>query len=242
MVAVPSGNFSMGSSVNEPERDSQQESPIHIVIARPFAVGKYAVTFDEWDACAADGGCNGYRPSDEGWGRGRRPVINVSYDDAKRYVGWLSRKTGTPYRLLSEAEREYVARAGTSTPFWWGASITPRQANYRASIAYEGGGSTGEYRQKTLPVDSFQPNGWGLQNVHGNVWEWTDDCWNIGNDGNPGNGSPRYGRADCDRRVRRGGSWESGPKYLRSATRGAYPTDYRGTDIGFRVARSIASQ
>ena len=112
--------------------------------AKPFAVGRFAITFEEWDACVADGGCNGHRPSDEGWGRGRRPVINVSWDDAKAYVAWLSRKTGKSYRLLTEAEREYVARAGTTTPFWWGSSISTGQANYDGKDAYAGG-SKGEW-------------------------------------------------------------------------------------------------
>ena len=110
------------------------------------------MTFDEWDACVADGGCNGYQPSDEGWGRGRRPVINVSWDDAKAYVAWLSKKTGKTYRLLSEAEREYVTRAGTTTPFWWGSSISTSQANYDGTMTY-GSGVTGEFRHETLPVD-----------------------------------------------------------------------------------------
>src|SRR5437763_1635434 len=127
MVVVPAGSFTRGSPTSEPGH-SADEGPQHTVaIAQPFAVGRFAVTFDEWDACAADGGCNGYKPSDEGWGRGQRPVINVSWDDAKEYAAWLSRKTGRTYRLLSEAEREYVTRAGTTTPFWWGSSISASQ-------------------------------------------------------------------------------------------------------------------
>ena len=124
----------------------------------------------------------------EGWGRGKRPVINVNWDDAKAYVAWLSRKTGKTYRLLSEAEREYVTRAGTTTPFWWGSSISTSQANYDGNYTY-GSGSKGEYRQKTMPVDSFQPNPWGLYQVHGNVWEWTEDCWNDSYNGAPTDGS-----------------------------------------------------
>src|SRR5262249_38547432 len=109
----------------------QKEKQSAITIARPFAVGKFGVTFDEWDACVASGGCNGYRPNDEGWGRGRQPVINVSWQDAKAYAAWLSKKTGATYRLPSEAEREYVTRAGTTTPFWWGNKYTTAQANFR---------------------------------------------------------------------------------------------------------------
>ena len=136
----------------------------------------------------ADGGCNRYTPSDEGWGRGRRPVINVSWDDAKAYVGWLSRKTGKTYRLLSEAEREYVTRAGTTTPFWWGTSISTQQANYNGNYTY-GTGATGVSRRQTVLVDSFQPNPWGLYQVHGNVWEWTEDCWHDNYSGAPSDGS-----------------------------------------------------
>src|SRR5262249_50892071 len=164
-----------------------------------------AVTFDEWDACVQDGGCRGYAPADQGWGRGRRPVINVSWDDAKAYVTWLSGKTGRSYRLPSEAEREYVTRAGTTTPFWWGSSISLREANYNGTVAYAGG-PTGESRQGTVPVDSFEPNPWGLYQVHGNVFEWVEDCWQAGYADAPPDGSART-PAGCQDRVIRGGSW-----------------------------------
>ena len=238
MVVVPAGSFTMGSPASEPER-SNGEAQIHVTIARSFAVGKFAVTFDEWDACVADGGCNGYRPGDQGWGRGKRPVINVSWDDAKAYTTWLSRKTGKTYRLLSEAEREYVTRAGTTTPFWWGSSITPKQANYDGSDEpYKGGGSLGEYRKSTVPVDSFEANPWGLYNVHGNVWEWTEDCWNDSNTGNPGNGSART-TGDCHSRVVRGGSWPSYPLDLRVANRSSSSAVHRRSNQGFRLARTL---
>jgi hypothetical protein len=150
MVVIPAGSFTMGSPNNEPER-FDDEAQVRVTIAKPFAVGRFAVTFDEWHQCVADDECGGYRPSDQGWGRGRRPVINVSWDDAQKYIEWLNRKTGKTYRLLSEAEREYATRAGTTTPFWWGPSITPKQANYDGSVApYKGGGSKGENRQKTI--------------------------------------------------------------------------------------------
>src|SRR6516164_4838068 len=136
MVVVPAGSFTMGLPDGEEGR-IEEEGPQHrVTFGKSFGVGKFAVTFEEWDACVADSGCNGYMPSDEGWGRGRRPVINVSWDDAKAYVRWLSRKTGKSYRLLSEAEREYVTPAGTTTPFWWGASISTQQANYNGSYTY----------------------------------------------------------------------------------------------------------
>jgi formylglycine-generating enzyme required for sulfatase activity len=241
MVVVPAGAFTMGSPGNEPERinDNNEEAQVRVSIAVPFAVGKFAVTFDECDACVVDGGCNGYKPADEGWGRGKHPVINVSWDDSKTFATWLSRKTGKTYRLLSEAEREYVTRAGTTTPFWWGSSITPKQANYEGSAKpYKGGGSKGEDRERTVLVDSFAANPWGLYQVHGNVLEWTEDCINLDNDNNPGNGSART-TGDCSRRVVRGGSWGNPPQSLRAASRGAVITGAQSRAIGFRVARTL---
>jgi formylglycine-generating enzyme required for sulfatase activity len=238
MVVLPQGSFTMGSPNDEPERYSD-EGPQHTVtFANPFAAGKYAVTFAEWDACAADGGCGGGRPDDNGRGRGDRPVINVSWNQAKAYTVWLSKKTGASYRLLSEAEREYVARAGATTPFWWGSSITPDQANYDGNYVYGGGGSKGEFRRKTLPVKWFQPNAWGLYQVHGNVWEWTEDCWNGSYTGAPEDGSA-WTTGDCRQRVLRGGSWFLDPKNLRAANRGKGNAGYRDDNIGFRVARTL---
>jgi formylglycine-generating enzyme required for sulfatase activity len=242
MVVVPAGSFTMGSPAGEAQRGSDEGPQRRVTFSRQFAVGKLAVTFDEWDACAADGGCTyygqGYVPSDEGWGRGRRPVINISWDDAKAYLAWLSRKTGKTYRLLSEAEREYVARAGSTTPFWWGWPISTSQANYDGNHVYSGG-SKGENRQKTVPVDSFQPNPWGLYQVHGNVREWVEDC----HQGSYG-GAPTDGLAwisgDCTRRGLRGGSWLDYPWDLRSARRLWYSADYRKPYLGFRVARTLS--
>jgi formylglycine-generating enzyme required for sulfatase activity len=239
MVVVPAGRFMMGSPSDEPERSNDEGPQHHVTIAKPFAVGKYAVTFAEWDVCVADGGCGGYKPEDQGWGRADRPVINVNWDDAKAYVKWLSGKTGKTYRLLSEAEREYVARAGTTTPFWWGSSITPIQANYDGSVnPYKGGGKKGEYRQRTVPVKSFTPNRWGLYQVHGNVWEWTEDCWNANYDDAPTDGSANTA-GDCNNRVVRGGSWIDSPRTLRAAFRLGNATDFRNNNLGFRVARTL---
>jgi formylglycine-generating enzyme required for sulfatase activity len=235
MLVVPTGTFTMGSPSNEPEREDR-ETQVRVHIERPFAVGKYAVTFDEWEACVAEGGCN-YRPSDQGWGRGRRPVINVSWDDAKRYVQWLIAKTGKTYRMLSDAEREYVTRAGTTTPFWQGCTISAHQANFCGSYAYDNGSEV-EHRGRTVPVDSFEPNPWGLYNVHGNVWEWTEDCWNESNNGNPGDGSART-IGDCSRRVLRGGSWDDYPRYLRAAYRYRYTSAIRSNFLGLRVGRAL---
>jgi formylglycine-generating enzyme required for sulfatase activity len=242
MVVVPAGTFTMGSPASEPQRFGGRygdEEQIQVTIAAAFAVAKFAVTFDEWDACVADGGCNGYKPADQGWGRGKQPVINVDWDDAKAYAAWLSRKTGKSYRLLTDAEREYVTRAGTTTAFWWGSSVTPKQANYDGSAdPYKGGGSKGEYRQRTVPVDSFESNPWGLYNVHGNVWEWTEDCWNHSNIGNPRNGGART-TGDCSERVIRGGSWDSLPTFLRSAERARGKPVARDNNQGFRLARTL---
>jgi formylglycine-generating enzyme required for sulfatase activity len=199
-----------------------------VTLDRPFAVGRFAVTFDEWDACAADnsadGLCYGFKPSDQDWGRGRRPVINVSWTHAKAYVAWLSRKTGKKYRLLSEAEREYVTRAGTTTPFWFGASISSGQANYQG---------TG-----TVPVDAFAPNPWGLYQVHGNISEWVEDCYHGSYVGAPADGSA-WTTGDCAYRVQRGGSWNSIAEVLRAAHRGGRPADFGGAYWGLRVARTL---
>jgi formylglycine-generating enzyme required for sulfatase activity len=217
MVVAPAGNFTMGSPASEVGR-VDDEGPQHTVtFAVPFAVSKFAVTFDEWDACVNDRGCNGYRPDDNKWGRGRQPVINVSWDDAKTYVDWLSKKTGKPYRLLSEAEREYVTRTGTTTPFWWGSSISTGQANYDGTYTY-GGGSKGEFRRRTEPVGSFAANSWGLYQVHGNVWEWVGDCYQEKYNDAPSDGLARS-ISNCASRVLRGGSWVDGPQILRSAFR-----------------------
>jgi formylglycine-generating enzyme required for sulfatase activity len=161
MVVVPAGKFTMGSPANEEGRDDDEGPQRQVTIAKPFAVGKFEVTFAEWDACVVTSGCK-HKPEDKGWGRGNRPAINVSWDDiTKEYLPWLSRKTAKQYRLLSGAEWEYAARAGTTTPFWWGSSISSAQANYDGSKTY-GRGFRGDYRNKTVPVDSFEPNPWGF--------------------------------------------------------------------------------
>ena len=216
LVVVPSGSYRMGSPSGESGR-FDTEGPVHRVrIGRPFAVGVYEVTFGEWDACVSGRGCGGYRPGDRGWGRGRRPVVNVSWDDAKAYVDWLSGKTGEEYRLLSESEWEYVTRAGTRTAYWWGDEIGRNRANCL------GCGSRWDGRQ-TAPVGSFSANGFGLYDVHGNVWEWVEDCY----------------EGDCSRRVLRGGSWNYFPGNLRSANRNGVTSGYRVSDLGFRVARTL---
>ena len=236
MVVVPAGTFTMGSPVSELGHNAD-EGPQHAVaFARQFAVGRFELTFDEWDACIADGGCNGYKAESRGWGRGRRPAINVSWTDDKAYVAWLAKKTGKSYRLLSEAEREYVTRAGTNTPFWWGNSISTSQANYDGNPY--GGGTNGENRGRTVPADSFAPNPWGLYQVHGNVYEWAEDCWNDNYNGAPADGSA-WISGDCSYHAIRGGSWGYDPRYLRSASRLGYAIDTRDVWLGFRVGRTL---
>jgi formylglycine-generating enzyme required for sulfatase activity len=228
----------MGSPESEPERFGIEGPQHRVTIAYSFAVGRYDVTFAEWDACVADGGCNGYRPEDQGWGRGRRPVINVNWHDAQAYAQWLSRKTGQSYRLPSEAEWEYAARAGTTTAFWWGSTITPDQANYDGNYAYNNG-AKGVYRQKTVEVGSFKPNPFGLYDTSGNVWQWVEDPWHGNYQGAPADGSTRITGGRNSARVVRGGSWYSLPCGLRSANRNWGAPDIRLNIIGFRVARTL---
>ena len=231
MVVAPAGVFTMGSPNSEPGRESNEGPQREVVIAHKFAVGRFAVTFDEWDHCVADGDCPNAK--DEGWGRGRRPVINVSWDDAKIFTAWLSRRTGKDYRLLSEAEREYVARSETKTPFWTGESISTQQANYN------GRDSGGEFRAHTVPVDTFPPNPWGFYQTSGNVWEWTEDCYHNSYEGAPSDGSA-WISGNCGARVVRGGSWVSLPNRLRSAARIGFVSTLEGSDnLGFRVARTL---
>jgi formylglycine-generating enzyme required for sulfatase activity len=220
-IIVPAGTFQMGSRDGE---GGDQEWPQHkVTIAGPFAVGRFAVTFDEWDAAYKNGGVK-HNPGDAGWGRGRRPVINVSWEDATAYVGWLSRETGKSYRLLSEAEWEYCCRAGTTTAYSFGDTIDNKQAQFSES--------------KTAEVGSLPANGWGLHDMHGNVWEWCEDTWHPNYKGAPNDGSNWKG-GDLSSRVLRGGSWLNGPHFLRSAVRLRNPSDVRNDHVGFRVARRL---
>ena len=163
----------------------------------------------------------------QGWGRGGRPVINVDWEDAKAFVAWLSVQTGQRYRLLSEAEWEYACRAGTTTRYWWGDEITPENANYGQNVG------------KTSEVGKYPANPFGLYDMHGNVWEWVEDCWNDSYEGAPDDGSA-WTSGDCRRRVLRGGSWDSDPGILRSACRVGIDTDGRYNTVGLRVARTLS--
>jgi formylglycine-generating enzyme required for sulfatase activity len=234
MIAVQAGSFMMGAAATEQGRSPAEQPQHRVQIGHAFAVSKYEITFDDWDACALEGGCNGYMPKDGGWGRGKRPVIFVSWDDAKAYVDWLRQKTGKSYRLLTEAEWEYAARAGTTTPYATGATITTAQADFDASAS---GGKQGAYAGKTVDVGSFPPNPYGLFDMAGNVWEWVEDCWNPTEAGAPSDGSVRAG--DCARRVLKGGAWYFEATYLRAAARTSYPKTSRLNVAGFRVARTL---
>jgi formylglycine-generating enzyme required for sulfatase activity len=233
MVVIPAGKFMMGS----PPSEMQAEAEHRVTIAYPFAVSKFTITFDEWEACLKDGGCDGYLPDDQGWGRGKRPVIDVSWENARVYVDWLSRKTGKPYRLLSESEWEYAARAGTTTRFSVGDTISPSQANFDGSD--DGSGPSEMNRQKTLPVGSFAPNKFGLYDMQGNVAQWVEDCWHEDyTAGVPVDGSA-WVEGKCDGRVMRGGSWQDSQGELRSSARtGEFKVMSSYTD-GFRIARDL---
>ncbi len=237
MVRIEPGTFKLGSLPSEAKRD-RFEGPVQTVtIDYPFEVGKYEVTFDDWATCRAGGGCRGYRPPDAGWGRGKRPVINISWNDAQSYIDWLNSVTGLEYRLLSEAEWEYVARAGTETPFYTGRVIDAKQANFNGEFPYMLG-EKGTYRRKTVPVGTFKANPFGVHDILGNVFEWTQDCWNPSHKGGPNNGEPRTD-GDCKFRIMKGGSWVNHAYQIRAAKRTRYTTDYRYDDYGFRIARTL---
>jgi formylglycine-generating enzyme required for sulfatase activity len=232
MVVVPAGTFMMGSADGV-----ANEKPVHeVTIRQPFAVGKYEVTFAEWEACVAGGGCMSNKsPNDERWGKGRRPVINVSWNDAKEYVSWLSRKTGQSYRLLTEAEWEYAARARSTSAYAWDDNIGTGNANC------DGCGSQWDNKQ-TAPVGSFAPNAFGLHDMHGNVFEWCEDNWHndyTGNTGNPPADASVWRGGDDSVRVLRGGSWSNRPQSLRSAVRFGNRPGVRYDYVGFRVARTL---
>ena len=231
MVVVPAGEFMMGSPTDEKGRYDSEGPQRKVTIAKPFAVGRFEVTFAEWDACVAAGGCK-HKPKDEGWGRGRHPAINVSWNGITNdYLPWLTRKTGKSYRLLTEAEWEYAARAGTTTPFSTGHEISTNQANFDPI-----GDPT---RGKTVEVGSFSPNAFGLHDMHGNVWEWVEDCSVDDYKGAPIDASARTSKDWCTRVVR-GGSWNYEATLLRSAYRYGMHPDLSSDNHGFRVARTLS--
>jgi len=261
MTVVPGGEFRMGSPASEPGRRESEGPRRTVVIEKPFAVGVHEVTFNQWQMCLDAGACRGYYPDDRGWGRDRRPVIHVAWEDARAYVKWLSSETGEEYRLLSEAEWEYVARAGTTASRYWGDDVTlqcdfgngadfdsdPYRSEYDEDREDEGVARCNDGAFGTAVVGSYLPNAFGLYDVLGNVWELTADCWHETHADAPLDGRIRTG-GDCDRHVLRGGGHYSFPTALRAARRTAARTSFDfdrnsgprdSFDRGFRVARVI---
>jgi formylglycine-generating enzyme required for sulfatase activity len=235
MVVIRDGKFLMGSE------QYAREQPQHVVtFPAKFAVGEFAITFDEWAACAKDGGCsNNKLPPDEGWGRGSRPVINVSWADANDYVFWLSQKTGRDYRLLTESEWEYVARAGSTTTYPWGNSIDCGKARYDGGPGSSCDGKmVGRSSRGTQPVGRYAPDVWGLYDMLGNVWQWCQDSWHGNYRGAPVDGTAWQG-GNQSMAVLRGGAWNYTASGLRSADRNWLPRPARTNFVGFRVARSL---
>jgi formylglycine-generating enzyme required for sulfatase activity len=234
MVVVPAGSFIMGSPPTEKGRYSTEGPQHNVAIAKSFAVSKYEIRFVDWDACVTGGGCSSYKPNDFGWGRGLQPVVNVSWEDARQYVTWLSAVTGKVYRLLSEAEYEYAARAGTQTPYPWGDSI---KLNGTAMANCKGCDT--EWAAQPMPVGSFPANPFGLYDMVGNIWEWAEDCWHSNYNAAPRNGSAWIDGSDCRQRIVRGGAGTQGPDEVRSARRGYAGIEQRTGGTGFRVARTL---
>ena len=226
MVVIPAGTFLMGCVSGQD--CSSDELPVHeVTIPQAFAVSRCEVAFEDYDRFSHPN-----RASDAGWGRGLRPAKNVSWADAQEYVSWLSSETGQSYRLLSEAEWEYVARAGSSTAYSWGNDLDSNRANC------DGCGSQWD-DQQTAPVGSFAPNAFGVYDMHGNVNEWVEDCSTIDYAGAPSDGSA-WLTGDCEARMLRGGSWLNAPWDTRAAYRDWHPTGFRSSNDGFRVARPLA--
>jgi formylglycine-generating enzyme required for sulfatase activity len=258
LVVLPAGSFLMGSPASEPERDADE--PQHRVnITKSFAIATTQVTWNQWEACVRDNWCEGeqidlaLRNNPDGTrnanykdkGRGTRPAVGMSWYDAQRFVGWLNWKTGNDdaYRLPSEAEWEYAARAGTTSAYPWGETIDYNRGNFGMRGRTERGPyaeGRDTFLNETAPVGSFPPNAWGLYDMHGNVFEWAQDCYEADMKHAPTDGSAST-EGDCAVRVFRNGTFTSNPYMHRSARRGApYPATTRGRDyLGFRVAKSL---
>ncbi len=234
MAVIASGAFTMGPIGADAARTG--EGPAQkVTIAAGYAISTQEVTFAQWDACVADGGCAGHKPFDFGWGRGEQPVVGVSYKDAERYAAWLTEKTGHAYRLPSEAEWEFAARAGTATAFSFGDDLSADAANYDGRFVYKG--KKGRWIGHPQPAGAHPANAFGLYDMHGNVWEWTADCWAASLAGVPADGAPRAGA--CSRRVLKGGAFNTGGWRLRAAHRIGKPASVREMEIGFRLVRAL---
>ncbi|WP_442948684.1 formylglycine-generating enzyme family protein [Nostoc sp.] len=232
MLAIPGGQFLMGSPENEPEREDS-ESPQHTVTVQPFFMGKFPVTQSQWAIVAALKKVNiDLNPEPSNFKGANRPVEQVSWDDAIEFCARLSNKTGKTYRLPSEAEWEYACRAGTTTPFYFGETITTDLANYHGNYTYNSG-PKGESRGQTTDVGKFPPNPFGLFDMHGSIWKWCQDAWHENYKGAPTDGSTWV--SDNDYRLLRGGSWNYIPGHCRSAFRGYNARDARNNRVAFRV-------
>ncbi len=254
MAVIPAGSFRMGSPAWNAGPFGGDGPPRRVTIAYAFAIGVYEVTFDEWGACADAGGCGGREPGDYGWGRGRRPVTDVSWDDAQAYARWLSAETGEAYRLPSEAEWEYAARAGTQTSRYWGDGEedqcryangwdrewggTPRGRGINEQFGLTTASCSDGQGEGTAPVGSYEPNRFGLYDMLGNLTEWAEDCWNAGYADAPDDGSA-WSPGGCERRVLRGGTWSYAVEMLRVDFRVPMRADRRDNGLGFRVVRVL---
>ncbi|MCA1470511.1 MULTISPECIES: SUMF1/EgtB/PvdO family nonheme iron enzyme [Bradyrhizobium] len=218
MIAIRGGSFAMGSN------DDPTERPVHQVTIKPFSIGKYPVTVQEWNECAAAKAC-GFTAT----GKDDAPVSNVSWTDAQQYVAWLAQATKKPYRLPSEAEWEYAARGGTQTKYWWGDKLQPGMAGCK---------DCGELAaEQPAKVGSFKPNPFGLYDMGGGIDQWVADCWHRTYQGAPSDGSA-WTSPDCGSHVLRSGSWKNDARYVRPSNRGGYDTGVRYPTHGFRIALS----
>jgi formylglycine-generating enzyme required for sulfatase activity len=225
LLSLPAGSFTMGSNGGDPS----ERPPHDVAVRKPFAIGKYEVTVEQWTACVDAGGCAPVATL--GAAAKNQPARDLSWDDAQRYVKWLATTTGKPYRLPSEAEWEYAARGGTSTRYWWGEQMRTGNANCKGC---------GDPWQQDAPatVGSFAANPFGLHDINGSVWEWVGDCWHSSYKGAPADGAV-WDEANCRVRVIRGGSWREGADYMLSSTRFKYDASVRFSQNGFRVARDL---
>ncbi|MBN3767803.1 formylglycine-generating enzyme family protein, partial [Burkholderia sp. Ac-20365] len=225
MISLPAGSFTMGSNSDDPS----EKPPHHVTISAPFAIGKYEVTVEQWNACADVNGCPKLTPENNS--AKNAPARDLSWDDTQAYVKWLSKVTGKTYRLPTEAEWEYANRAGTTTKYWWGDAMRKGMANCKdCGDPY--------HKEAPEPVGTFAANPNGLYDMNGSVWEWVGDCWH-----NSYQGAPNDGRAwdapGCNTRVIRGGSWREGNDYMLSSTRFKYSQSVRQSQDGFRVVKEL---
>jgi formylglycine-generating enzyme required for sulfatase activity len=234
MAVLETGGFMLGSPADEPGRGDDEGPTVDVSITRRFAMSTREITFEQWDACMREGGCAA-QPSDSGFGRGKRPVLNVSWSEARAFAAWLSKKTGSNYRLPTEAEWEYAARGGREGPFSFDDAPGADKANYDGARPYAGEAAIA--RGATLPAGSFAPNAYGLFDVHGNVWEWTADCWSPNHASASTDGAAVGGA--CEARVIKGGGWNSPGAQLRAAEREPFAQGARRNDVGLRLVRDM---